>query len=95
MKKITSTPTDKKKIINLNNISFKNKILSGLINFDNFLLSIRFSSRVEGNYVVFGVHLPKNNTLIRVKIRVSTFNSIFKRLTEIRQKVNKDATNME
>lgn len=89
MKKLTSSPI-KKRIVDLSRVVFKNKLIAGLVNFDNLLLSVRIIARVEGQYVTFGFHLPKSNTLMRIRIRVTTFNRIYSKMKNIKDKIEKD-----
>ena len=48
-------PHTQRQTIDLNKISWRNKIIAGLVDFDQLLLNIKFSIRVEGNYVNFKI----------------------------------------
>lgn len=87
---LKSTP-EKEKHIDLNKVSFKNRIVAGIVNWDNLMLSMKVVSRVEGNYVTFKVHIPKDQTIFTLKLKVSTFLKVFAKFKAIHDKIVKEA----
>lgn len=66
-------------------------LTAGLVNFDTLLLSVKFITRVQGNYVEFQFNIPKTFTIFKLKIKVSTFQSIFARFQKINDNIVKQA----
>lgn len=85
---LTSAPQQRK--ISLNKVSWKERITAGLVDIDTFLLSVRFSARVEGSYVLIKFFLTKDNSLFTMKIRLNTFRTMIKKLRRLAQAVEKD-----
>lgn len=87
--KINSSENEIKEI-NLDNISWKTRILAGLVSIDNLLMQVRVSIRVESNYVTFKCYWSKDATLVTFKLRVSTFKRLYNLLTKAHQKISKE-----
>lgn len=92
MKKITkliSKPIQR--VVNLNKVHWKSRITAGLINWDQFLLSTKIMTRVEGQYVTFKIHFTRDNSLFTLKIKVSTFKNIYAKFQKIAEMINIDS----
>lgn len=88
-KLLTSAPQQRK--ISLNKVSWRKRLTAGLVDLDTFILSVRFSTRVEGSYVLFKFFATKDNSLFTLKLRLSTFRALAKRIRNLSQQVERDA----
>lgn len=88
-KLITSAPQQRR--INLNKVHWRNRIVAGLVDLDTFLLNVRFSTRVEGSYVLIKFFMTKDNSLFTIKLRLSTFKALAKRIRNLSRQVERDA----
>lgn len=66
------------------------KVKAGLVDIDSFVLAIRLTSRVEGNFVIIQVKLTKDASLFELKIRLKTFKELLKRVANLARAIQMD-----